>query len=83
MHHPLMKLAAVLATAVAALMAAWQGIAGVVRGTVLVFKRSGTDSCVALADKPAAFWFCVVGWFVLGVTFAGLCRHYWRAFNAE
>ena len=82
MQHPPMKLAAVPATALAALMAAWQGIAGGVRGSVRVFRRSGGDAHVALADKPAAFWFCVVGWFVLGVTFAALCRHYWRAFNA-
>ena len=32
--------------------------------------------------NPAAFWFCVGGWFVLCGTFAFLCRRYWRAYAA-
>ena len=77
-----MKLLAAVATGACALGSAWQGLAGWARGVVLVFKRSGGETYVAQADNPAAFWFCVAGWFVLCGTFAFLCRRYWRAYAA-
>lgn len=79
-QHPLMKLAASLATGLAALFAVWQGLAGWWRGVVLVYKR-GDETWIALADNPAAFWFCVLGWFVLCGMFGYLCLRYWRGFS--